>query len=268
MKSSIKLIVFALIPYFSMAQIKYPETKKGSQTDNYHGTEVKDTYRWLEDDKSAETAAWVKAQNEVTFGYLSKIPYRKQLQDRLEKVFNYPKYSAPSKKHEWFYFYKNDGLQNQSVLYRQKGLEGTPELVMDPNKLSPDGTTRLMQFNISKDGNYAAYALSKGGSDWMDVFVMDLKTLKTLEDKLEWVKISGLSWQGNGFYYSRYPKPEGSALAAKNENHQVWFHAVGTSQENENLVYQDPANGQRFHTLSTSEDEQFAFLYLSDREKV
>lgn len=267
MKSSIKLIAFALIPYFSMAQIKYPETKKGSQTDNYHGTEVKDPYRWLEDDKSAETGAWVKVQNDVTFDYLSKIPYRKQLQERLEKVFNYPKYSAPSKKHEWFYFYKNNGLQNQSVLYRQKGLDGTPELVMDPNKLSPDGTTRLMQFNLSKDGNYAAYALSKGGSDWMEVFVMDTKTKQTLTDKLEWVKISGLAWQGSGFYYSRYPKPEGSALAAKNENHQVWFHTVGTDQEKDQLVYQDPANGQRFHTLSTSEDEQFAFLYLSDRGK-
>ena len=267
MKSSIKFIALALIPYFSMAQIKYPETKKGTQTDNYHGTDVKDPYRWLEDDKSMETAAWVKSQNEVTFDYLSKIPYKKQLQERLEKVFNYPKYSAPSKKHEWFYFYKNDGLQNQSVLYRQKGLEGTPELVMDPNKLSPDGTTRLMQFNLSKDGNYAAYALSKGGSDWMDVFVMDTKIKQVLADKLEWVKVSGLAWQGNGFYYSRYPKPEGSALAAKNENHQVWYHAIGTSQDKDQLVYQDPVNGQRFHMISTSEDEQYAFLYVSDRSK-
>ncbi len=267
MKISTKLIALALIPYFSMAQLKYPETHKGTETDNYHGTDIKDPFRWLEDDKSIETLAWVKAQNEVTFDYLSNIPYRKQLQDRLNKVFNYPKYSAPSKKHEWFYFNKNDGLQNQSALYRQKGLDGIPELVLDPNKLSPDGTTRLMQFSLSKDGNYAAYALSKGGSDWMEVFLMDTKTKQTLLDKLEWVKISGLAWQGNGFYYSRYPKPEGSALAAKNENHQVWYHTVGTSQENDQLVYKDPANGQRFHIVSTSEDEQYAYLNLSDRGK-
>jgi prolyl oligopeptidase len=250
-----------------MAQIKYPKTKKIDQTDNYHGTIVTDPYRWLEDDKSAETADWVKAQNEVTNDYLSKIPYRAKLQNRLEEIYNYPKYSAPSKKGEWFYFYKNNGLQNQSVLYRQKGLTAEPELVLDPNALSAEGTTRLMQFSISKNGKYAAYSLSSGGSDWMDVFVMDLDTKKNLNDKLEWVKISGLAWQGDGFYYSRYPKPEGSALAAKNENHQVWYHAVGSSQASDKLIYEVKNNPQRFHTLSTSEDEQFALLYISDRGK-
>lgn len=250
-----------------MAQIKYPKTKKIDQTDNYHGTIVSDPYRWLEDDKSVETADWVKAQNEVTNDYLSKIPYRAKLQNRLEEIYNYPKYSAPSKKGEWFYFYKNNGLQNQSVLYRQKGLTAEPELVLDPNALSAEGTTRLMQFSISKNGKYAAYSLSSGGSDWMDVFVMDLNTKKNLSDKLEWVKISGLAWQGDGFYYSRYPKPEGSALAAKNENHQVWYHAVGSSQASDKLIYEDKNNPQRFHTLSTSEDEQFALLYISDRGK-
>jgi prolyl oligopeptidase len=250
-----------------MAQIKYPKTKKIDQTDNYHGTIVSDPYRWLEDDKSAETADWVKAQNDVTNDYLSKIPYRAKLQNRLEEIYNYPKYSAPSKKGEWFYFYKNNGLQNQSVLYRQKGLTAEPELVLDPNALSAEGTTRLMQFSISKNGKYAAYSLSSGGSDWMDVFVMDLDTKKNLSDKLEWVKISGLAWQGDGFYYSRYPKPEGSALAAKNENHQVWYHAVGSSQASDKLIYEVKNNPQRFHTLSTSEDEQFALLYISDRGK-
>jgi prolyl oligopeptidase len=250
-----------------MAQIKYPKTKKIDQTDNYHGTVVSDPYRWLEDDKSAETADWVKAQNEVTSEYLGKIPYRAKLQNRLEEIYNYPKYSAPSKKGEWFYFYKNNGLQNQSVLYRQKGLTAEPELVLDPNALSAEGTTRLMQFSISKNGKYAAYSLSSGGSDWMDVFVMDLDTKRNLSDKLEWVKISGLAWQGDGFYYSRYPKPEGSALAAKNENHQVWYHAVGSSQASDKLIYEDKNNPQRFHTLSTSEDEQFALLYISDRGK-
>ncbi|MFC3812380.1 prolyl oligopeptidase family serine peptidase [Lacihabitans lacunae] len=266
MTSKISLLIL-LSTCISMAQIKYPITKKIDQTDNYHGTVVSDPYRWLEDDKSAETADWVKAQNDVTNDYLSKIPYRAKLQNRLEEIYNYPKYSAPSKKGEWFYFYKNNGLQNQSVLYRQKGLTAKPELVLDPNALSAEGTTRLMQFSISKNGKYAAYSLSSGGSDWMDVFVMDLDTKKNLSDKLEWVKISGLAWQGDGFYYSRYPKPEGSALAAKNENHQVWYHAVGSSQASDKLIYEDKNNPQRFHTLSTSEDEQFALLYISDRGK-
>ncbi|NBA85299.1 prolyl oligopeptidase family serine peptidase [Emticicia sp. CRIBPO] len=250
-----------------MAQYKYPQTRKIDHTDDYNGTKISDPYRWLEDDRSAETAEWVKEQNKVTFDYLSQIPYRKQFQERLEKIFNYPKYSAPFRKGEWFYFSKNDGLQNQSVLYRQKGLKAAPELVIDPNKLSADGTTRLMNFSISKDGKYAAYALSKGGSDWMDVFIMNIDTKETLADKLEWVKISGLAWQKGGFYYSRYPKPEGSALAAKNENHQVFYHQVGTSQDKDELIYEDKANPQRFHTVSTTEDEKFALLYISDRGK-
>jgi prolyl oligopeptidase len=262
-----KILLFLSIPLVSMSQLKYPESKKIDHTDTYHGETVADPYRWLEDDRSAETGAWVQAQNKVAEAYLAQIPFRKQFKDRLEKVYNYPKYSAPSKKGEWFYFYKNNGLQNQSALYRQKGLAGTPELVLDPNTLSTDGTTRLMQFSISKNGKFAAYALSKGGSDWQEIFVMDLQTLKTLTDKVEWVKISSIAWQGDGFYYSKYPKPEGSALAAKNENHQVWYHTLKTGQAADQKIYEDVANGQRFHTLSTSEDEKYAFLYLSDRSK-
>nr|WP_229251200.1 prolyl oligopeptidase family serine peptidase [Emticicia sp. BO119] len=250
-----------------MAQLKYPTTRMVEQKDNYHGTTVVDPYRWLEDDRSAETAEWVKQQNQVTFGYLEKIPYREALKKRLEKIYNYAKYSAPSRKGEWYYFYKNDGLQNQSVLYRQKGLNGTPEEILDPNKLSTDATTRLAQFHLSRDGKYAAYALSKGGSDWQEIFIMDMSTKQNLSDKIEWVKVSGIAWQGDGFYYSRYPKPDGSALAAKNENHQVFFHKLGTSQSADALVYEDKANPQRFHTVSTTEDEQFAILNVSDRGK-
>ncbi len=247
--------------------ITYPTTKKIDHVDTYHGTQVPDPYRWLEDDRSDETAAWVKAENEVTFDYLNKIPFKQKIFDDLEKAYNYPKYSAPRKKGEYFYFYKNDGLQNQSVLYRQKGLEGTPEVVLDPNKLSADGTTRLTVFSLSKNGNYAVCGFSQGGSDWQEYQVMDMKTLKMMSDKLEWVKVSGAAWQGDGFYYSRYPKPEGSALAAKNENHQVFYHQVGTPQSSDKLIYEDPANPQRFHTVSTTEDEQYAALYLSDRGK-
>lgn len=247
--------------------LTYPTARKIDHKDTYGSTTVSDPYRWLEDDRSAETGEWVKAQNKVTFGYLEQIPYRKQLQDRLEKIYNYPKYSAPSRKGDWFYFSKNDGLQNQSVLYRQKGLDGTPEMVLDPNKLSTDGTTRLSAFSISKDGSYAVVGTSKGGSDWNEYQIMDLKTKQYLPEKLEWVKVSGASWQGNGFYYSRYPKPEGSALAAKNENHQVFFHALNTPQSQDRLVFEDAKNPQRFHTVRTSDDERFAVLTVSDRGK-
>ena len=261
------IALFFIFPSVTMAQLNYPTTRKVEQTDNYHGTNVGDPYRWLEDDRSAETAEWVKQQNLVTFGYLDKIPYREALRKRLEKIYNYAKYSAPSREGEWYFYYKNDGLQNQSVLYRQKGLNGVPEVVLDPNKLSKDATTRLTQFELSKDGKYAAYALSKGGSDWQDIYVMDMATKQNLSEKVEWVKVSGISWQGNGFYYSRYPQPDGSALAAKNENHQVFFHKVGTPQAKDELVFEDKGNPQRFHTVSTTEDEKFALLYVSDRGK-
>ncbi|WP_374760226.1 prolyl oligopeptidase family serine peptidase [Dyadobacter pollutisoli] len=248
-------------------KIKYPLTEKIDHTDEYHGIKVADPYRWLEDDRSDETAAWVKAQNDVTFGYLDRIPFRQQIFSDLEKAFNYPKYSAPSKKGAYFYFYKNDGLQNQAVLYRQKGLDGAPEVVLDPNKLSADGTTRLTVFSLSKDGAHAVLGFSKGGSDWQEYNVMDMASLSMLPDKVEWVKISGAAWQGDGFYYSRYPKPDGSALAAKNENHQVYYHKIGTSQQDDELIFEDPANPQRFHTVGTTEDEEYAILSVSDRGK-
>lgn len=248
-------------------RLEYPETRKQEHYDEYHGVKVADPYRWLEDDRSEETAAWVAAQNKVTFGYLNAIPFKEKIFKDLEKAYNYPKYSAPRKKGEYFYFYKNDGLQNQAVLYRQKGLNGTPEVVIDPNKLSPDGTTRLTVFSLSKDGAHAVFGFSKGGSDWQEYQVMNMKDLSMLADKVEWVKVSGASWQGDGFYYSRYPKPDGSALAAKNENHQVFFHRIGTRQEQDKLVFEDPANPQRFHTVGTTEDEEYAVLSVSDRGK-
>jgi len=256
-----------LSPDGQAQKITYPATQKIEHVDDYHGTQVADPYRWLEDDRSDETAAWVKAENEVTFDYLNKIPFKQKIFDDLEKAYNYPKYSAPRKKDDYFYFYKNDGLQNQSVLFRQKGLNGTPEVVLDPNKLSAEGTTRLTVFNLSKDGDYAVCGFSQGGSDWQEYQVMDMKTLEMLADKVEWVKVSGASWQGDGFYYSRYPKPKGSALAAKNENHQVFYHKVGTAQSADKLIFEDAANPQRFHTVSTTEDEQYAALYVSDRGK-
>ncbi len=267
-----KIIPVGLLLFASAAvsaQLNYPVTKKVTQTDDYFGTKVSDPYRWLEDDKSAETKAWVEAQNKVTNAYLEQIPYRKQFQDAIEKVYNYPKYSAPSRNGEWYYFYKNDGLQNQSVLYRQKGLTAEPEVVIDPNTLSPDGTTRLVLFNLCKDGKHAVVGLSKGGSDWQTYYVRDMATGKNLDDELNWVKVSGASWAGNGFYYSRYPAPDKKAsdLSAKNENHQVYYHTVGTAQSADKLIFEDKGNPQRFHTAQTSEDERFLFLYISDRGK-
>jgi prolyl oligopeptidase len=262
------LLTASVLPDYGSAQhTQYPETRKQEHFDEYHGVKVADPYRWLEDDRSEETAAWVKAQNEVTFSYLEKIPFREKIFADLEKAYNYPKYSAPRKKGDYFYFYKNDGLQNQAVLYRQKGLNGEPEVVLDPNKLSPDGTTRLTVFSLSKDGSYAVLGFSEGGSDWQEYQVMDMKTLSMLADKVEWVKVSGAAWQGDGFYYSSYPKPEGSALAAKNENHQVYFHRIGTTQDQDKLVFEDPANPQRFHTVGTTDDEEYAVLNVSDRGK-
>lgn len=258
------LLLFA-VSTASAQSIKYPMTKKIEHVDEYHGTMVSDPYRWLEDDMSEETAEWVKAQNEVTFAHLKQIPYREKIFKDLEAAYNYPKYSAPRKKGNYYYFYKNNGLQNHSVLYRQKDMNAEPEVVIDPNTLSADGTVGMGGFVYSKDGNYAAYTLSKGGSDWQEITIMDLRTLKNLPEKLEWVKVSGISWKGDGFYYSRYPAPEGSALAAKNENHQVYYHKLGTPQSADRLVYSNPEFPQRFNTVSTTDDEKFAFLYVSDR---
>ncbi len=264
------LLVFAFTSIPVQAnKLPYPKPRKVNHTDTYFGTVVADPYRWMEDDNSEETKAWVEAENKVTFGYLEQIPFRSGMKNRLEQIFNYPRYSAPFRNGETYFFNKNDGLQNQSVLYMQKGLTGTPEVVIDPNKLSADGTTRLGAFAVSKDGKYAAYGISLKGSDWQEYHVMDLATKKDLpDDVLNWVKVSGISWRGNGFYYSRYPAPEkGKEYAAKNENHQVFYHRVGTPQSQDELVYEDKANLQRFHGVFTDEDERFAFLNLSDRGK-
>lgn len=270
--ASLTITLFALLSlqFAATAQqpIQYPKTRKVDHVDTYHGVRVADPYRWLEDDNSAETAKWVEEENKVTFGYLEKIPFRTKIKDRLTQLYNYPKISAPSRRGEYFIFSKNDGLQNQSVLFIQKGLDGKPEVLIDPNKFSEDGTTRLGAFALSKDGKYAAYGISRGGSDWQEYHVMEVASRKVLSDTLSWVKVSGIAWQGDGFYYSRYPAPvKGHELSTKNENHQVFFHKVGTPQSADTLVYEDPAHPQRFHDVRTTEDERFAILNISDRGK-
>ncbi|WP_158962290.1 prolyl oligopeptidase family serine peptidase [Myroides fluvii] len=220
-----------------VADIQYPETKKGDVVDTYFEVEVADPYRWLEDDRSEETAAWVKAQNEVTSGYLAQIPFRDQLKKQMEEAWNYEKIGAPFKEGKYTYFFKNDGLQNQSIIYR-KDDAGKEEVFLDPNKFSTDGTTSLGSIDFSEDGSKAAYAISEGGSDWRKVIVIDTETKEVIGDTLVDVKFSGVSWFKNeGFYYSSYDKPQGSELSAKTDQHKLYYHKLGTAQKEDALIF-------------------------------
>ena len=243
----------------------YPVTKSVDQVDTYFGVKVPDPYRWLEDDRSPETGQWVEAQNRVTQAYLGKIPYRQKIRERLERYYNYPKYGAPFRKGNLYFFYKNNGLQNQAVLYVQHGLDGTPEVLLDPNALSPDGTTRLMSFTPSKDVRHAAVGLSRAGSDWEEVLVMDLATRHMLPDTIRWTKFSGAAWRGDGFYYTRFPVPEaGKELSSRNVGSTIWFHRVNTAQLEDALVYEDRKRPERMFGMGTTDDERYAFLWISE----
>ncbi|MFB9863097.1 prolyl oligopeptidase family serine peptidase [Rufibacter immobilis] len=243
----------------------YPKTEKTNHVDTYHGTQVPDPYRWLEADTAQNVAAWVKEQNQVTFNYLDKIPFREQIKQRLTQLWNYPKYGAPFREGDYYYFYKNDGLQNQAVLYRQKGLNGTPEVFLDPNKLSEDGTTSLGSLAFSKDARYAVYTTSTGGSDWRDAYVLDVATGKKLTDELHWIKFSGTSWHKDGFFYSRYAEPtQGSKLANKNEYHKVYYHKIGTPQSQDKLIWEAKEHPLRLLFASTTEDEKYLILTASE----
>jgi prolyl oligopeptidase len=241
--------------------IIYPTTKKVDTVDTYFGIAVKDPYRWLENDRSEETAAWVKAQNKLTFSYLAKIPYRETLKKRLKKLWNYEKYSAPFKEGDYTYFYKNDGLQNQYVVYRQKE-GGEPEVFLDPNTFSEDGTTSLSGLTFSKNGNIAAYSISEGGSDWRKVIVMDAITKEIKGDTLIDIKFSGLSWKGNdGFFYSSYDKPKGSELSAKTDQHKLYYHKLGTSQQEDALIFGGTeAQKNRYVSGYVTEDDRFLVI--------
>jgi len=222
---------------FGQNKIQYPETKKGETVDVYFDTKISDPYRWLEDDKSAETGAWVKAENEVTYGYLDKIPFREELKKRMEQLWNYEKIGAPYTEGKFTYYSKNNGLQNQSVIYR-KDEKGREEIFLDPNTFSKDGTTSLGSLDFSKDGNKAAYSISEGGSDWRKVIIIDALSKKVVEDTLVDVKFSSISWHGNeGFYYSSYDKPKGSELSAKTDQHKLYFHKLGTSQKEDKIIF-------------------------------
>ncbi|MCX2678964.1 prolyl oligopeptidase family serine peptidase [Galbibacter sp. EGI 63066] len=245
--------------------LNYPNTKKVDTSDIYFGTEVKDPYRWLEDDMSDETAAWVKAENEVTFGYLEKIPFREQLRERLEQLWNYEKITAPFKEGDYTYFYKNDGLQNQYVVYRKKGEEGEEEIFLDPNTFSEDGTTSLSGLSFSKSGKIAAYSISEGGSDWRKVIVKDAETKEIVEDTLVDIKFSGISWKGDeGFFYSSYDKPKGSELSAKTDQHKLYYHILGTSQKDDQLIFGGTLEEKhRYVGGSVTEDNRYLLISAS-----
>lgn len=248
------------------AAIDYPASRTAPQVDDYFGTPVADPYRWLEDDRSAETRAWVEAQNRLTFGYLQAIPFRAQVLARLQALSNYPRDSDFFGKGEYLYFYRNQGLQNQSALYRQKGLGGRPELVLDPNTFSADGTIRLTSFTLSKDGRHAVYGRTAiAGSDWEEFRVLDTTTGGTLPEILRWSKFSTPAWEGDGFYYSRLPEPAaGTELTSVLRNQAVWFHRIGTPQGADTLVFEDRAHPGWLVDLRTTEDERFEVLFQED----
>lgn len=241
----------------------YPKTKIGDVVDTYFDVKVSDPYRWLEDDLSDETANWVSKQNKVTFDYLDKVPSRSRLKNRLEKMWNYEKTTAPTKEGEYKYFYKNDGLQNQYVVYRQKedGQEGDKvELFLDPNTFSEDGTTSLSQLTFSKDGTIAAYSISEGGSDWRKIIIIDVETKKELETPLVDVKFSGISWLANkGFYYASYDKPDGSELSAKTDQHKLYFHQIGQKQNEDTLVF-GGREKRRYVGGEVTEDDKYLLI--------
>ncbi|RAJ05085.1 prolyl oligopeptidase [Chitinophaga skermanii] len=250
-----------------MAQkpLVYPSTAKVDTIDHYFGKDIADPYRWLEDDNSEATKAWVIAQNKVTDAYLADIPYRDKIKARLSELLNFPRYSNPWRKGKYYYFFKNNGLQNQNVMYRQVGLDGTPEVYFDPNTLSADGTMALSGISFTKDGKYCVYSVAKSGSDWQEYFIMDAETKQLLPEKLEWIKFSGVAYKGHGFYYSRYDAPsEAQALSGKNEFHKLYYHKIGTPQSDDQLVFVDKDHPLRNVYGATTEDERFLVLNLSE----
>lgn len=242
-------------------KVHYPSTKKGNVVDNYFDQQVVDPYRWLEDDRSSETGDWVTSQNKVTFDYLANIPYREALKKRLTTLWNYEKVGAPFTEGDYQYFYKNDGLQNQSVVYRQKN-NGDTEVFLDPNTFSENATTSLAQLSFSKDGSIAAYSISEGGSDWRKIIMIDAETKEVLEAPLVDVKFSGISWFGNqGFYYSSYDKPKGSELSAKTDQHKLYYHKLGTPQESDKVIFGATAEEKRRYVGgNVTEDDRYLII--------
>ncbi len=242
-------------------QLIYPQTAKGDVVDTYFDSKVADPYRWLEDDRSSETEAWVKAQNSTTFDYLSQIPYRDAIRDKLQQSWNFERVGAPFKEGKYQYFYRNDGLQNQFVLYRLKD-DGSSEVFLDPNTFSPDGTTSMADIRFSRDGSLAAYAISEGGSDWRKIIVIDVETKQQIGATLIDVKFSGINWVGNdGFFYSSYDKPDGSELSAMTDQHKLYYHKLGTAQADDKVIFGAADNEKhRYVGASVTEDDRYLLV--------
>lgn len=257
------MLLTTMITNVSAQSIQYPKTKKVEQVDDYHGIKVVDPYRWLEDANSQETKAWIEEQNKITRAYLDSIPQRDKIRKRLTELWNYEKYSAPFKRGDKYFYLKNDGLQNQSVLYVADSLQNEGRILLDPNKLSPDGTISLTGFAVSEDGKLLAYGLSSGGSDWQEWRVRNIDTGEDLSDVIKWVKFSGVSWtkDGKGFFYSRYPEPdEKTKLAGQNFYHKLYYHKVGTSQSEDKLIYERPDHKEWGFGGEVTEDGMYLII--------
>ena len=268
MRKIFSIAILSMLSTSMHAQgLKYPDTKKVDVTDNYFGTTIADPYRWLEDDTSAATADWVRHENSITQSYIGKIPFRQKIHADLTKMWDFAKYSGAAKHGDYIYFYKNDGLQNQAVLYRQKGANGKPEEFINPNTLSKDGTVSVGDLSFSANNKYVAYTVSASGSDWQDVYIMDVATKKLVADKITYTKFSGIAWKGdNTFYYSGYDRPKSEELkySAKSEYQKIFMHKMGTKQDADVLVFEDKEKTLLYKGAGLTEDERFLILYLSE----
>ena len=260
------LFILLFVTGTASAQLTYPPTKKVDVSDNYFGTTIADPYRWLEDDNSEETKSWVQQQNTVSGSYLAAIPFRDKVKSRLAILWNYPKYGSPRKEGSYYYFSKNDGLQNQSILYRQAGLKANPEVFLDPNQFSVDGTVALSGTAFSKNAKYLAFQIARSGSDWQEAVIMDLSTRKLIDDTIRWIKFSGITWKGDeGFYYSRYPVPDATTkLSKQNQYHKVYYHQIGTKQADDVLIYEDNEHPLRNVGADLTDDGRFLIISTTE----
>lgn len=250
---------------WNQIEVNYPQTEKRDSGDTYFGTFVPDPYRWLENDTAPQTTDWVSRQNDVTFDFLNQIPYRDDIKERYTELIDYPKISAPRSAGDYFFIYKNSGLQNQSVIYYKKGEDGKEKVFMDPNSMSKDGTVTVGLLGSDQNDEYMAYRYSEAGSDWGEIRVRNIKNNEDTGDQLKWVKFSGAAWFKDGFFYSRYPAPEkGTELSSTNTFHSVYYHKIGTNQEEDVLVYQNKNNAKLYHNASVTEDDEYIVLYISE----
>ena len=255
-------IMFVSNVVLNAQKINYPVTKKCDTVDNYFGTLVPDPYRWLENDTAAAVAEWVKAENKVTSGYLNKIPFRQKMKERLTSLFNFPKQSSPFKRGGKYFCYKNNGLQNQSILYIMSTPTDTGRILLDANKLSDDGTISLASMDISQDGKILAYAVARGGSDWNEIYFLNIETGKLLDDHLNWVKFSNIGWFKDGIYYSGYePTRKGKELSQKNEYHKLFYHKLGTEQSTDTIIFENKNEPLRNYFASVTDDQKFLCIY-------